>query len=224
MAGKIPDFTATLRAGTGKGAARQARREGLVPGVVYGGETPPLPINVPFNVLFKALKAGRFMSTLFNLKMEGQDDVRVICRNVQRDVVKDLPRHIDFLRLHRNTRINLFIPVEFINEDISVGLKKGGTVTTVRNEVELKVTADNIPESLVVDLAELDIGDIVHISDIELPKGSRPMITDRDFVIANITEPSSLKSADDEDEDETEVVEGEEEAVEGGEDAPATEE
>ncbi len=221
MAGKIPDFNATVRAGTGKGAARQARREGLVPGVVYGGELDPQPINVEFKVLFKALKAGRFMSTLFNLKVEGKDDVRVICRNVQRDVVKDLPRHVDFLRLHRNTRINLFIPIEFINEETSVGLKKGGTVTTVRNEVELKVTADNIPESLIVDLENLDIGDIVHISDIDLPKGSRPMITDRDFVIANITEPSALKSGDDEDEDE--VVEGETEETEEGEEA-ATEE
>ncbi len=221
MAGKIPDFNATVRAGTGKGAARQARRDGLVPGVVYGGELDPQPINVEFKVLFKALKAGRFMSTLFNLKVEGKDDVRVICRNVQRDVVKDLPRHIDFLRLHRNTRINLFIPVEFINEETSVGLKKGGTVTAVRSEVELKVTADNIPESIIVDLAELDIGDIVHISDITLPEGSRPMITDRDFVIANIASPSSLKSAgDDEDEDE----EATETEAEAGEDAAAAEE
>lgn len=221
MAGKIPDFNATVRAGTGKGAARQARRDGLVPGVVYGGELDPQPINVEFKVLFKALKAGRFMSTLLNLKVEGNDDVRVICRNVQRDVVKDLPRHVDFLRLHRNTRINLFIPIEFINEETSVGLKKGGTVTTVRNEVELKVTADNIPESLIVDLENLDIGDIVHISDIDMPKGSRPMITDRDFVIANITEPSALKSEDDVDEDE--VVEGETAETEEGGDAAAEE-
>jgi len=221
MAGKIPDFNATVRAGTGKGAARQARREGLVPGVVYGGELDPQPINVEFKVLFKALKAGRFMSTLLNLKVDGNDDVRVICRNVQRDVVKDLPRHVDFLRLHRNTRINLFIPVEFINEETSVGLKKGGTITTVRSEVELKVTADNIPESLIVDLENLDIGDIVHISDIDLPEGSRPMITDRDFVIANITEPSALKSEDDEDEEE--VVEGEE-GEEAGEEEATTEE
>jgi len=221
MAGKIPDFNATVRAGTGKGAARQARRDGLVPGVVYGGELDPQPINVEFKVLFKALKAGRFMSTLLNLKVDGNDDVRVICRSVQRDVVKDLPRHVDFLRLHRNTRINLFIPVEFINEETSVGLKKGGTITTVRSEVELKVTADNIPESLIVDLENLDIGDIVHISDIAMPEGSRPMITDRDFVIANITEPSALKSEDDEDEEE--VVEGEEGEEEGEEEATTEE-
>mgnify|MGYP001115327701 FL=1 len=210
MAGNIPDFNATARAGTGKGAARQARRDGLVPGVVYGGEKDPQAINVEFKVLLKALKAGRFMSTLFNLKVEGQDDVRVICRGVQRHVVKDLPTHIDLLRLHRNTRINLFIPVEFINEETSVGLKKGGTITAVRTEVELKVTADNIPESIIVDLADLDIGDIVHISDIDLPKGSRPMITDRDFVIANITEPSALKSSDDDEDDVAETSEGDE--------------
>jgi len=210
MAGNIPDFNATARAGTGKGAARQARRDGLVPGVVYGGEKDPQAINVEFKVLLKALKAGRFMSTLFNLKVEGQDDVRVICRGVQRHVVKDLPTHIDLLRLHRNTRINLFIPVEFINEETSVGLKKGGTITAVRTEVELKVTADNIPESIIVDLADLDIGDIVHISDIDLPKGSRPMITDRDFVIANITEPSALKSSDDDEDDVVETSEGDE--------------
>lgn len=224
MAGKIPDFNATVRAGTGKGAARQARRDGLVPGVVYGGGEAPQAINVPFNVLFKQLKAGRFMSTLLNLKIDGHDDFRVICRGVQRDVVKDLPTHIDLMRLHRDTRINLFIPVEFINEETSEGLKKGGTLTTVRSEVELKVTAGNIPESLIVDLENLDIGDIVHISDIEMPEGSRPMITDRDFVIANITEPSALKSEDEEAEDEAaEAIEGEETEGEGGEDAPTEE-
>jgi len=216
MAGQIPDLIATARTGTGKGAARQARREGQVPGVVYGGGADPLAINIKYNELLKRLKAGRFLSTLFNLKVEGQEDVRVICRNVQRDVVKDLPTHLDLMRLRRTSRINLFIPVEFIGEDVSVGLKRGGVLTVVRNEVELKVTAGDIPEKLTVDLTNLDVGDIVHISDIALPEGSRPMITDRDFVIANISAPSSLKSAgDDEDEDDTAEVEApaEEEAT-----------
>jgi len=216
MAGQIPDLIATARTGTGKGAARQARREGQVPGVVYGGGADPLAINVKYNELLKRLKAGRFLSTLFNLKVEGQEDVRVICRNVQRDVVKDLPTHLDLMRLRRTSRINLFIPVEFIGEDVSVGLKRGGVLTVVRNEVELKVTAGDIPEKLTVDLTNLDVGDIVHISDIALPEGSRPMITDRDFVIANISAPSSLKSAgDDEDEGDTAEVEtpAEEEAT-----------
>jgi len=213
MAGNTPDFNATVRAGTGKGAARQARRDGLVPGVVYGGGEEPQAINVPFNVLFKMLKAGRFMSTLLNLKIEGQDDVRVICRGVQRDVVKDLPTHIDMMRLKRDSRINLFIPVEFTNEETSVGLKKGGVLTAVRTEVELKVTAGNIPESIIVDLADLDVGDVVNISDITLPEGTRPMITDRDFVIANIAAPSALKSEDDGDDAEEAPAEGGEEAA-----------
>lgn len=200
MAGQVPDFEATERTNTGKGAARQARRDGLVPGVVYGGGEDPVAINVPFNVLFKKLKAGRFLSTLFNLKMEGHEDVRVICRNVQRDVVKDLPTHLDFMRLKRTSKINLFIGVEFANEDAAPGLKKGGILTVVRPEVELVVTAGDIPENITVDLTGLEIGDTITINSVDLPAGAKPTI-DRDFVIANIQAPASLSSGDDEDED-----------------------
>jgi len=201
MAGEIPDLIATVRAGTGKGAARQARRDGLVPGIVYGDDKEPMPINLPFNVLLKRLKAGRFLSTLFNLKVEGQDDVRVICRGVQRDVVKDLPTHVDFMRLHRNSRINLFIPVEIVGEEVSPGIKKGGVVTHVRTEVELIVTAADIPDHITLDISKGTIGDVYHISDIELPKGTKAVI-DRDFVIANITAPAGLGSSDDEETEE----------------------
>ncbi|MBC56521.1 MAG: 50S ribosomal protein L25/general stress protein Ctc [Confluentimicrobium sp.] len=204
MAGEIPDLHATVRTGTGKGAARQARREQFVPGIIYGGGADPVAINLKYNELLKRLKSGRFLSTLFNMKVEGQEDVRVICRSVQRDVVKDLPIHVDFMRLRRTSRINLFIPVEFLNEEIAPGIKKGGVLTVVRPEVELKVTAGDIPEKLTVDLTGRDIGDTIHISDITLPESTRPMITDRDFVIANISAPSGLRSADEE--------EGEEEA------------
>jgi large subunit ribosomal protein L25 len=209
-----PVIEAMARTGTGKGAARSARREGLVPGVIYGGGEDPQTINIKHNVLLKALKAGKFMSTLVNLKVDGQDN-RVICRAVQKDVVKDLPTHADFLRLSARSRINLYIPVDFINEEECPGLKKGGVLTVVRNEVELKVTAGDIPEQLVVDLTGLDVGDTINISNINLPKGTRPMITDRDFVIANISAPSSLKSADDEAADEAGEEGGEEAAAEG---------
>ncbi|MEM1341875.1 MAG: 50S ribosomal protein L25/general stress protein Ctc [Pseudomonadota bacterium] len=214
MAGEIPDLIAEARAGTGKGAARQARREGKVPGIVYGGGVDPLPIQIPFNELLKRLKAGRFLSTLFNMKVEGQDDVRVICRNVQRDVVKDLPTHVDFMRLRRTSRVNLFIQVEFINEESAPGIKRGGVLTVVRQEVELVVTADEIPESVVVDLDGLEIGDTVTISSVNLPKGARPTI-DRDFVIANITAPSGLLSAEAEEGEDG----GEEGAAEAAEEA-----
>ncbi|MGV6847281.1 MAG: 50S ribosomal protein L25/general stress protein Ctc [Marinibacterium sp.] len=207
MAGEIPDLVALERTGTGKGAARQTRREGMVPGIVFGGEQDPLPIKIPFNELFKRLKAGRFKSTLFNLKVDGHDDVRVICRDVQRDVVKDLPTHLDLMRLRRSTKINLFIPVEFVGEDIAPGLKKGGVLTVVRPEIELMVTAGDIPEKITVDLSEMNIGDVATISAVELPTGAKPTI-DRDFVIANISAPSGLAASD-------------EEEAEGGEEAEA---
>lgn len=197
MAGEIPDLIAEVRTGTGKGAARQARRNGYVPGIVYGDGKDPLPININYNALLKRLKAGRFLSTLFNLKVEGMEDVRVICRGVQRDVVKDLPTHIDLMRLHRASRINLFIHVDFVNHDKAPGLKKGGTLTIVRPEVELEVTAGEIPDHITVDLTGREIGDVIHINDVELPKGAVPTIR-RNFVIANIAPPSGLRSAEDE--------------------------
>ena len=221
MAGAIPDITALARTGTGKGAARQARRNGDVPGIVYGGGIDPLPIKIPFNALLKRLKAGRFLSTLFNLKVEGHDDVRVICRDVQRDVVRDLPIHLDLMRLHRTTKIALFIPVEFINEEDAPGIKRGGVLTVVRAEVELVVTAGDIPEKIVVDLTGMDIGDTATISGVELPSGAKPTI-DRDFVIANISAPSSLRSPDEE-EAAAEAEAAEAEAVEGEEGEEAEE-
>ena len=207
MAGQIPDLNASVRTGTGKGAARQSRRDGNVPGIVFGGDTDPLPINIPFNKLLQLLKAGRFKSTLFNLKVEGHDDVRVICRDVQRHTVKDLPTHLDLMRLRRTTKINLFIPVEFLNEDTCPGIKKGGVLSLVRPEVELIVTAGDIPEKITVDLGGLDVGDVITISSVTLPKGSKTTI-DRDFVIANISAPSGLRSSENEGGDEaTEVTE-----------------
>ncbi|ETX30901.1 50S ribosomal protein L25/general stress protein Ctc [Roseivivax isoporae] len=215
MAGEIPDLHAQERTGTGKGAARAARRANLVPGIVFGGEKEPLPINLPYNDLIKRLRAGRFKSRLFNLKVDGHEDVRVICRDVQRDVVKDLPTHVDFMRLRRTSKINLYIPVEFINEDKCPGLRKGGVMTVVRPEVELMVTAGDIPEKVVADLEGLEIGDTLTISSVPLPEGAKKTI-DRDFVICNITAPSALAAASDEDEvTETEVIEQNAETVEG---------
>ena len=213
MAGEIPDLHAQERTGTGKGAARAARRDGMVPGVVFGGDVDPLPINIPFNVLLQKLKAGRFKSTLFNLKVDGHDDVRVICRDVQRDVVKDLPTHFDLMRLRRNTKINLFIPVEFTGEEDCPGIRAGGVLSTIRNEIELIVTAGDIPDVIQVSVAGLEIGDNITVSQIELPEGSKPTL-DRDFVICNISAPSALKSDDaaEDDADETATEAAAEEA------------
>ena len=212
MADKIPDLIAKARAGTGKGAARQARRDGEVPGIVYGGGADPMAISIDFNYLLTMLRKGRFMSTLFNLKVEGQDDVRVICRGVQRDVVKDLPAHIDLMRLKRTSRVKLFIPVEFENKDTCPGVKKGGVLNVVRAEVELEVLAGDIPDHITVDLAEAQMGDTIHISEVTLPEGAKPVI-DRDFVIATITAPRAVLADDDADEvdaDEVPAIEVEE--------------
>ena len=191
MARQIADLNAAVRTGTGKGAARQARRDGLVPGVVYGGGQEPVAINMNYNYLLKHLKAGRFLQTLFNLKVEGQDDVHVVCRAVQRDVVKDIPTHVDFMRLLDESRIVLHIHVTFINHDQSPGLKRGGTLTVVRNEVELEVLAGDIPDHITVDLAGKNIGDVIHINDAVLPEGATPT-TARNFVIANVAAPAGF--------------------------------
>lgn len=198
MAKEIETLVAVARTGTGKGAARQARREGFVPGIVYGDGKEPLAVNFDYNKLLTRLRKGRFLSTLFNLQVEGQEDVRVICRGVQRDVVKDLPTHIDLMRLHRASRVNLFIHVTFENHEASPGLKRGGTLTVVRQEVELEVLAGDIPDHITVDLTGKNIGDVIHIEDIPLPEGAKPTI-DRNFVVANIAAPSGLRSADSED-------------------------
>jgi large subunit ribosomal protein L25 len=202
---ETPVLEAVARPGVGKGAARAARRGGYVPGVIYGGGEAPQPIGVRFNTLVKHLKAGRFLSTMINVKVEGQDN-NVICRAVQRDVVKDLPTHVDFLRLSERSRIALYIPVEYVNRDKSPGLRRGGVLTEVRPEIELMVTAGDIPEKVVIDLAGKDINDTIHISDVTLPAGTTPTITDRDFAIANIQAPSGLRA--EETEAEAEEAEG----------------
>ena len=197
MAREIPDLHAEVRTGTGKGAARQARRQGNVPGIVYGDGAQPQPININYNTLLKRLRAGRFLSTLFNLKVEGMGDVHVVCRGVQRDVVRDLPTHVDLMRLRDDSRINLFIHVTFINHDASPGLKRGGTLTVVRADVELNVLAGDIPDHLTVDLTGKQIGDVIHINDAILPEGSKPTI-ERNFVIANVSAPAGFVEATEE--------------------------
>ncbi|MCZ8088743.1 MAG: 50S ribosomal protein L25/general stress protein Ctc [Rhodobacteraceae bacterium] len=195
MAHEIPDLLAEVRTGTGKGAARQARREGYVPGIIYGDGKEPTPIKLKYYYLLKRLKAGRFLQTLFNVKIEGGEEVHVICRGVQRDVVKDLPTHVDFMRIHDESRINLFIHVDFINHEASPGLKRGGTLTVVRPEVELEVVAGDIPDHITVDLTGKQIGDVIHINDVTLPNGAKPTIA-RNFVIANIAAPTGIAASE----------------------------
>lgn len=193
----LPRLRAELRKQRGKNAARLARSKGEVPGIVYGGGSDPLPVTIQFNELLIQLRSGRFMNTLFNLRIDGKDDVRVICRGIQRDAVKQLPTHIDLMRLRKNSRVSLFIPVEFVNSERSEGIQKGGKLVIVRNEIELNVLAGEIPEKLVVDLENMSIGKTILASEISLPKGAKFASERASFAIATIVAPPPQTEEDD---------------------------
>lgn len=191
---------AQARDGVGKGAAREARRQGLVPAVIYGDKKPPVTVSVAFKDAQKAIYAGGFKSHVLDLDVDGTIH-QVIPRDYQLDVVKDTPLHIDFLRVSGNSTLHVEVHVNFINEEASPGLKRGGTLNVVRHTVEVIAPANAIPEEITVDLAGTDIGDSLHISTVKLPKGVTAAITDRDFTIATIVAPSALKSAGEGDDD-----------------------
>jgi large subunit ribosomal protein L25 len=205
------ELTAQARDRVGKGAARELRRQGLVPAVIYGGKQPPLTIAVPFNLAQRAIYAGGFLSHVIDLDVDGKKHT-VIPRDYQLDPVKDTAVHIDFLRITKGSTLDVEVPVHFENEEQSPGLKRGGTLNIVRHTVQVSAPADSIPEALVVDLTGLEIGDSVHISAITLPKGVTPTITDRDFTVATVVAPSALRSEGAAGEADEEGEGGEEEA------------
>ena len=206
-------LTAQARDRAGKGVARALRREGRVPAVVYGDKKSPDLISLSHNEVTKLWNRGTFMSSLLDLEVDGKTQ-RVIPRDVQLDPVKDFVTHVDFLRLGKGAKIAVEVPVNFVNDEESPGIKRGGILNVVRHEVELNCPAESIPESIEVDLTGTDIGDSIHISAITLPDGVTPAITDRDFTIATIAAPAALVSEEQEAE-EGEGEEGEETAAEG---------
>lgn len=181
-------LAATARGGIGKGAARSTRREGRIPGVIYGGGDAAEPISLDFRELNKLIYAGHFLTTIFEIEIGGGKQ-RVIPRDYQLDPVKDHPLHIDFLRLKPGASLRVQVPVHFINQDTCPGTKKGGALNVVRHSVEMRVPADAIPEAIIADLGALEIGESLHISAIPLPAGCRPTLRDRDFTVATITPP-----------------------------------
>ncbi len=185
----IISFPATARERAGKGAARATRRAGQVPGVVYGAKEPPVLIALDPKVLKQHLGHSGFFTRLVDIQLDGKAH-RVLPRDVQYHPVTDLPIHVDFMRVSADAKVTVAVPVIFINEGQSPGLKKGGVLNIVRHEVELVAPVDRIPNSLTVDLAGKDIGDSIHISHIALPEGVRPTITDRDFTVATVAAPT----------------------------------
>ncbi len=181
-------LTATARAGSGKGAARHIRREGRIPGVVYGGGDAPAHVSLDYREINKLIYAGHFLTTIFELDVEGAKQ-RILPRDYQLDPVKGQPLHVDFLRLTAGASLRVAVPVHFINQDVCPGIKRGGSLNVVRHAIEMRVPADAIPEAVVVDLANLQINDSVHIAAIALPEGCKPTQRERDFTIATITPP-----------------------------------
>nr|WP_306268300.1 50S ribosomal protein L25/general stress protein Ctc [Pararhizobium sp. IMCC3301] len=211
------ELKAVARERVGKGAARATRREGLVPGVIYGDKKPPLSIALPAKETALAANSDSFMARVINLDVDGKTH-SVIAKDVQRDPVKDFVIHVDFLRVGKGSILTVNVPVHFINEEAAPGLERGGVLNIVRHEVECDVPGNAVPEFLEGDLTGLDIGDGLHISAIKLPPGVVPTITDRDFTIATIAAPASLKSEEDE---EAEAAAAEEAAEGESEDAAA---
>ena len=187
------ELKAQARGGVGKGAARALRRQGLIPAVIYGDKKPPLAIAISTNEANKRIYAGGFLSHILTLDVDGEKH-RVIPRDYQLDVVKDFPLHVDFLRIGKGSKINVQVHVEFINEEASPGLKRGGVLNIVHHTLDLTVDAENIPEKVTVDLTGKDIGDTVHISSIQLPAGSVDHSHEDDLTIATIVAPSALRS------------------------------
>ncbi len=215
----VIQIKAERRDRVGKGASRAARRQGYVPAVIYGGKQDPESIQIPQNVIVSLINRGGFMSHTYDVEVDGKA-TRVLPRDLQLHPVSDEPQHIDFLRLVKGATIVMDIPVVVIGEETSPGLKRGGVINHVRHDIELEVPADAIPESITISVDGLDIGDAAKISDVTLPKGVVPTITDRDFTILAIVAPSGLKSkegaAADEADDDAEVETTKD--AEGGED------
>jgi large subunit ribosomal protein L25 len=188
---------AETRERAGKGASRELRRGGRVPAVVYGQKKEALSIHVEEKLLTKMLHTGHFMNSVVMVEVGGKP-TRTLPKAVDFHPVTSRPIHVDFLRISEHTKVHVNIPVRFDNEDASPGLKRGGVLNVVQHEIELICDAAHIPEELHIPLDGLEIGDSIHISDVTIPEGAEPAITDRDFTVATIVAPSAMKSEEDE--------------------------
>ena len=203
---------------TGKSNCKQLRNMGKVPAVIYGDKKEPRYITVDYPKIVKELSRTSFFSTVFSVKLD-KKEIKVLPREIQTDPLNDKPIHIDFLRVNNESKINISVPIDFVNDNKSPGLKGGGVLNVVRREVDLICKINSIPEKLEADLANLEIGSVIHMSDIKLEENVIPQISDRDFTIATIAAPTVMPV---EEEPETEGEEGEE-GVEGAEGAETKE-
>ena len=207
---------ATIRETKTKGQVNNLRSKGNVPGIVYGGEQPNEKISITTKELKNLINKENFLSNVISINLDGKEQ-KVLTRNIDFDTITDEPIHFDLMRIVKGGKIILEIPVKFINNELSPGLKRGGVLNIVRRKVELKCPAENIPTELVVDLEGLDIGTSIKISSINLPENVTPTIQGRDFVIATVAAPTVVKEPEKPAEAaEGEAAEGAEAAAEGG--------
>ena len=203
-------LSAEARETAGKGASRALRREGRVPCVIYGAGEAPTGVHVEEKALLKALHTGHFMNSVVMVDVGGAP-VRTLPKDVAFHPVSDRPLHVDFLRISEHSKVTINVPVHFINEEQSPGIKRGAVLNVVRHELELICDAAEMPDQITIDLTGTDVGDSIHISAVTLPKGVESAITERDFTIATIVAPSALKSSEG-DSDDAPAAEGEAEA------------
>jgi large subunit ribosomal protein L25 len=187
-------LAAEMRERAGKGASRAVRRTGRVPAVIYGAGEPATPIHVEEKLLVRQLSGGHFMNSIVEIEVGGGKAIRTLPRDVQFHPVSDRPIHVDFLRLSGDSVITVQVPVHFIDEDKSPGMKRGAVLNIVRHELQLDCPSSAIPDQIDISLAGRDVGDSIHISAVTLPQGVTSHIHDRDFTIATMVAPSALKS------------------------------
>jgi len=189
---EIITLSAELRDRAGKGAARATRRAGRVPAVIYGDKKEPLLISLEPRALLREMQRPGFLAKLVDVKVDGATH-RTLPRDVQLHPVSDMPVHVDFLRVGADTRITVAVPVRFVDHEKAPGVKRGGLLNVVRHEIEMICSADSIPDHIDVSLEGLDINDSIHISAVKLPAGVRLTITDRDFTVASIAAPTTVR-------------------------------
>lgn len=193
----IVNIAAEKREKPGKGASRSLRRQGKVPGVIYGDKKDPLLIALTPKALIAELNKPGFFTHVFSIDIDGAKH-QVIAKDVQFEPVTDFPIHCDFMRVNEKTRLHINVPVHFHNREKSPGLKRGGVLNIVSHTIEVYCTIQSMIESIDIDLSGLNIGDSIHVDQVQLPTGVSFVSTDRDFTIATIVAPSGLKSEDDE--------------------------
>jgi len=189
-----------VREESGTGNAREARRNGMVPGVIYGGDKDAVSIGVKYNEILKAINSGQFLSNMVELNHDGKPQ-KVLTKDVQFHPVSDKPIHVDFFRVTEKTIIDVNVSAVFVGEDVSPGMKEGGALNVVRYNIEIKCPAGSIPDSIEVDISGMNIGDSIHLSEVALPPGVKPGITDRDVTIATIVASRTSKTAEEEEEE-----------------------